>query len=202
MPNWCTTDYVAFGGKEDIEKLKKKLDDAFNTECRIKNDFGNWWLGNVLDLHGLDWKKFDCRGEITQLTEAEHDFYEEGKSHFMFQTWTAWGPCHEAFEAIKGIYPEVELYWLAEEPGCGFLETNDVSGIFHPERVKLRVTEPDGDIWEEYYSSEEELLETLNKAEKYSHDKCTTLQEFLDEMDRTYGEENPYEIDFVSIRGE
>jgi len=202
MPNWCTTDYIAFGEKVNVERLRIELDNAFDIECRIKNSFGNWWLGNILDLHGLDWKKFDCRGEITQLTEIEHDFYEEGKSHFMFQTWTAWDPCYGAFEAINNLYPDVELFWFAEEPGCGLLETNDVSGIFHPEKVKLRVTEPDGDIWEEYYSSEEELLKILNKAEKYLHGKCTTLQEFLDEMDRTYGEENPYEIDFVSIRGE
>lgn len=202
MPNWCTTDYVAFGGKEDIEKLRGKLNDAFNTECRIKNSFGNWWLGNILDLHGIDWHKYDCRGEITQLTEIEHDFYEEGKSHFMFQTWTAWEPCYGAFEAINNLYPDVELFWFAEEPGCGLLETNDVSGIFHPERVKLRVTEPDGDVWEEYYSSEEELLEILKKAEKDSSENFNNWHEFLDEMDCLYSGENPYEIDFVSIRGE
>jgi len=202
MPNWCITDYVAVGEKADIERLRKNLDDAFNTECRIENGFGNWWLGNILDLHGLDWQEYNCRGEVTQLSEIEYDFYEEGQSHFTFQTWTAWRPCYEALKAIEAIYPEVELYWFAEEPGCELLETNDLSGKYHPERVKLRVTESDGDVWEEYYSTEEELLEILNKAEKDSSENFNNWHEFLDEMDRTYGEENPYEIDFVSIRKE
>jgi len=202
MPNWCITDYVAVGEKADIERLRKNLDDAFNTECRIENGFGNWWLGNILDLHGLDWQEYNCRGEVTQLSEIEYDFYEEGQSHFTFQTWTAWRPCYEALKAIEAIYPEVELYWFAEEPGCELLETNDLSGKYHPERVKLRVTESDGDVWEEYYSTEEELLEILNKAEKDSSENFNNWHEFLDEMDRTYGEENPYEIDFVSVRKE
>ena len=201
MPNWCITDYVVFGDKDDIESLWKVIKNTFNTDCRVKNDFGNWWLGNILDLHGLDWQKYDCRGEITQFTEEgpEHNFYEDGKSHFMFQTSTAWKPCKGVFDSLKEFYPSVGFYYFAEEPGCDLLETNDVSGVFHPERIRLRITDPTGNTEEEYFSSEEEFLVAVNKIEKCPYGDYTAWWEFIDEMDCEYSGDSPYEIDFVKV---
>ena len=53
MPNWCTTSYVFRGDENEIKDLYDKLK-SFTSKKRISNEFGNFWLGNIVYRFGFD----------------------------------------------------------------------------------------------------------------------------------------------------
>ena len=53
MPNWCTTSYVFRGDENEIKDLYDKLK-SFTSKKRISNEFGNFWLGNIVNGFGFD----------------------------------------------------------------------------------------------------------------------------------------------------
>ena len=66
MPNWCDCTYKCVGDLKDVRSLYKALKyiDKRKTSI-IKNGFGKWWLGNLVERLDGDWTTFNCRGEIT-----------------------------------------------------------------------------------------------------------------------------------------
>lgn len=58
MPNWCSTDYYVVGSKKEVLDLNKKMERLENRKkSLVKNDFGNTWLGNLVNYLGGDWEK-------------------------------------------------------------------------------------------------------------------------------------------------
>ena len=53
MPNWSLTEYSITNKDQNLlETLKKGFDNAFQI-TKIKNDFGEKWLGNILSYLGM-----------------------------------------------------------------------------------------------------------------------------------------------------
>lgn len=119
MPNWCFTDYVFHGDKDEITKLYKTIFDA-TSKTFTKTDFGENWLGNVLYECGLENeidKGLRCRGEITYLGEIVKLDSTDNSYQLSLQTETAWNYMPKMWLAIiKSLeLKTVKFTFCAEE---------------------------------------------------------------------------------------
>ena len=59
MPNWASTKYAFHSTKEDVQDLKKKIDElnAMN-EPYVKNGFGRLWFGCLVNYLDGDYAAF------------------------------------------------------------------------------------------------------------------------------------------------
>lgn len=145
MPNWCYTSYVAVGEESEIRALYdnmvalKEMSDSL-----VDNGFGKTWLGNLVTRLGGDWNKVRCRGS--------YDNVEIEGNELRFTTESAWCEPYETIDFIKGVYPNIQFYYMAEEPGMRYFVTNDASGMYFQERYCF---ERPGVCESSYYSDAE-----------------------------------------------
>ncbi len=141
MPNWCITRYKCCSQGDEAQQLydiMKGLQDA--EVSRLPNGFGTNWLGNLVDALGADPKEVGCRGSWNDL-----QLYEDCLS---FYTETAWYRCTEVEDLIRETFPDLNIYFMCEEPGMAIYETNDSSGQYFPEEYIIEV---EGE--EDYYTA-------------------------------------------------
>lgn len=126
MPNWCDVEYKCVGDSKEVRLLHKALKyiDKRKTSI-IKNGFGKWWLGNLVDRLGGDWTTFDCRGKIT-------DYGLDGNV-LTINHYTAWCEQSRLRETIKQAFPSVKVYFRECEPEMNVYFTNDTTGMYFPE---------------------------------------------------------------------
>lgn len=151
MPNWCETTYKCVGEPKEVRSLYNaiKKNDKRKTP-RVKNGFGNLWLGCIIDQLGGDWNKYQCRGEIT--------YYEIEKDASMLTIYqeTAWCEQEGFRHFIQEKFPSIEVYFLEEEPGCEVYYTNSFE--YFPDRFYL-------DCYED-----PQYFETIEEVAKYVTD--------------------------------
>lgn len=164
MANWATTTYICVGDLKEVKSLHEILKDIDKSKTTIlKNDFGKWWLGNLVHKLGGDWEKYRCRGEIT-------DYYLNDNTLTINQT-TAWCEQEAVRKIIEEKYPSIKVYYLEEELGCGLYHTNDIHSLFFDESFLVVSYESF-----EYFQTIEELasyVENITKAKvKREFDAC------------------------------
>lgn len=130
VPNWCDVEYKCVGDPKEVRSLHKVLKymDKRTTSI-IKNDFGKWWLGNLVDRLGGDWTTFNCRGEITG--------YGLDGNVLMINHYTAWCEQSGVRETIERAFPSIKVYFRESEPGMDIYFTNDTTGMYFPEHYCL-----------------------------------------------------------------
>lgn len=136
MPNWCFTQMIFHGEKEEIDDLHNKIEEWTSKNYR-ENGFGHAWLGNILYGAGLGHKidsgtnQLRCRGDITYLGDVE-TFKHSSESTFNLDTDTAWAPmCLMWSEVINTQgYKTIGFSYCAEEPGLEVYEVYDPYGDF------------------------------------------------------------------------
>lgn len=183
MPNWCFTYYAAEGPKDQLQKLYDTMARvaSMSPPGLIENSFGSSWLGNLVMASGVDPLKqqnFRCRGEYYSV-----DLNQSG--YLTFDTMTAWCEADDTRHLIEQKFPGVHLYYISEEFGCGYWETNDLQGKYFPERYYFSAEDYDDAGDGNYYESLEELLEAVKKATGLSgmltFEECdAALQDFRD----------------------
>lgn len=179
MPNWCYTNYVAEGPKAQIKRLYDMMVcvKAMPSPGLVENGFGSSWLGNLVAAMGIDPEKFDgrCRGEY-------YDIEIISDTEIAFTTMTAWCEADDVRHLIENKYPGVKLWYISEEFGCNYWETNDIDGKYFTDRYYCRIDDTD----EETYFSD--LSEVVQKVEKYTGDTLLTYQDVEIALNR-YDEE-------------
>lgn len=150
MPNWCYTSYVAEGPKEQLQKLYDTMLSlaAMPPPGLLKNDFGSAWLGNLvmaLGLNPYEQNNFRCRGDYSNVELQPN-------GNLTFDTTTAWCEADDTRRLIEAKFPGVRLFYISEEFGCCYWETNDIDGKYFTERYYYR-NEEDDDADGPYYSS-------------------------------------------------
>jgi len=130
MPNWCWTDYIFHGSREDIDIFYKTLMNAKRNSVIGDYGFGRTWLGNVLAEVGLleivpdkksysghyvktpdDGKDYSCRGSFDLLDGYYDDEYPEdwsrnyrmdsrGNAMLSLTTTTAWDPMPNVWDRM------------------------------------------------------------------------------------------------------
>ena len=162
MPNWCYTSYAVEGPKEQLQKLSDLMDHVASMPQPglIKNDFGSSWLGNLVSALGIDplsQPELRCRGEYYNV-----DLNQLG--YMTFDTMTAWCEADGTRHLIEEKFPGVHLYFISEEFGCNYWETNDVEGKYFSERYYFRAENFDDENDGNYYETLPELIEAVEKA--------------------------------------
>ena len=162
MPNWCTTSYVFRGNENEIKDFYDKLK-SFTSKERIPNNFGNFWLGNIVDGFGFDYNEIPCRGRIDYFPEPE----DTDPDRLEFSTWTAWRPMIKMWdEIIAKFYPSLTYVLIAEEPGCDVYINTDIEGEDFTERFSVDFKLPPKYTYGSpngfYADCEENLIETFN----------------------------------------
>ncbi|KAA6302843.1 MAG: hypothetical protein EZS26_001013 [Candidatus Ordinivivax streblomastigis] len=122
MRNWCYTNYVIEGDKEEVADLMQKLKSLEDKDISpVKNDFGKLWLGNVVFLFGGDYEKIDCRGEFMNLER-------NNETSLIFDTCTAWVDKPEVWNFVCEKYKSLRYYFFAEASGICYYTSNDKEG--------------------------------------------------------------------------
>lgn len=155
MPNWCFTSCTITGDKKsvrDLYDIMKSLEDR--EETLVPNGFGKTWLGNLVTALGGDWNEVHCRGDWQDLRIDEYE------QVICLSIESAWSYPEELFDFIHEKCPGVDIYFQAEEPSMGIYVTNDVDGVFYPDRYTISYND---DI--DFYAMGEmqEFLEDLSK---------------------------------------
>lgn len=205
MPNWCTNHLVLVGDNKEINQLNDLLTELENKkESFIPNGFGVNWLGCLVNALGGNWEKIRCRGEwyghhIEDPSESLTNDPNKGELHIWIQY--AWCACEEVIKFLEQCYPNMQIYYYAEETGCEVYETNDIEGIYFPERYAMTYY-IEGDELEYDTQLFDTLEEALNwvsgiagvKVEKL--EDLETLNAKLEEIDE-FNYCNLHEINLV-----
>lgn len=186
MPNWCSTDIVFYGEREDIEKLREKLISVEDKDFDIKNDFGKKWLGFVLETFDISYEDAYCRGWINYISEI---FENEKGPHFFVQTEDAWGPMYEVWDAVlEKIEDPVKMEILAEEPGCGVYINTDTSGKFFDERYMINIlADTDEEVKRLCEGKDDDYVAFIN--ENLYENNFNTFEEVKNFVKKLIGEE-------------
>lgn len=75
MPNWCTTNYAVTGKETELKKFTDIVNSLPSRENVKENDFGKYWLGNLVHHLGGDIKKVSCRGVLNPDFEAQSSLF-------------------------------------------------------------------------------------------------------------------------------
>lgn len=158
MPNWCDTSYVIEGPKEDLEKIQNAIKNH-----KVRKNSADSWEGNILDELGIKFNEsnahmrgfIDWEGDLTVGDDyVTLNFYAQ----------EAWNKT-DFSRYLEDAFPEITIYWKAEEPGCGIYETNDDEGKYFPERYMIDYSiGANSDT--EYFTTEKEVIKYLRKISK------------------------------------
>lgn len=175
MPNLASTNYVFHSTKEDVQDLKKKIDElnAMSEPC-VKNGFGKLWFGCLVNYLGGDYDKVYCRGEI-----ISYEFHNDEALSLCCET--AWGETPEFRHFIESKYPGSKIYYQVEESGNLVYATNDRVGKYYPERYLLDMYDDN-----EYFCDLESVAKyvggTIGKEVKSDVEAIeTAIDEFMEE---------------------
>ena len=162
MPNRCYTSYAVEGPKEQLQKLSDLMNHVASMPRPglVENVFGSSWLGNLVSALGVDplsQPDLRCRGEYYNV-----DLNQSG--YLTFDTMTAWCEADGTRHLIEEKFPGVHLYFISEEFGCNYWETNDVEGKYFSERYYFRAENFDDENDGNYYDTLPELIEAVKKA--------------------------------------
>ena len=131
MANLCMVSYRCEGKKEQLDELNGVLKQLKgNRIAVVENDWGNLWLGCIIERLGGDWHDYRCRGAVT-------DFGFEKDGTLFIEQATAW--CEQ--EGFRGFleqrFPEVVVFYRQLESSLGYFSTNDAEGRCFSERFAL-----------------------------------------------------------------
>ncbi len=174
MPNWCSTSVKIVGEKESIDKIHAILDEMQNGEDPKTSDFGRMWLGELVKKLGGDIERVYCRGWI--------DWYDSNDEELSLSYESAWAPMFDVHNLIREKFPDVAVYYQAEEPGMIIYQTNSYD--YFPNRYYIRV---EGMDIEPYVEDLNELISIVKditgKSELKTFEDCKSAME-------TYTEEH------------
>ena len=166
------TSYTIVGEKKDVEKIHAAVE---NHPVKEKSDKD--WQGNILHALGVDYDALENRSMRGFLYDEDYlGDIGDGLAQLRMGFNEAW--CRTEFaEVLSELFPDISIWWMAEEPGCGIYQTNDAEGGFYPERYYVD-TCIDGDYQSEYFTTEEEAYEWLSQI---SDCKCKADVEAFNE---------------------
>ena len=189
MPNWCFTSYVVTGEEKEVCDLyEKMLSLEEREESLVENGFGKTWLGNLVTLLGGDWNTIYCRGDWSDLTK------DDDNGALRFDTETAWCDADETIVFLQEKYPNLEFYFIAEEPGMGYYATNDTAGEYFPQRYTVLPY----DSGEEYQYEEGEEQAFFDEITNLTGCKVNSFEE-VEKAVHEYNEQHEDEEIYVKI---
>lgn len=136
MPNWCTTNYVLKGKREDLQRFCDTVNACYARPDVQVNGFGKLWLANlyvafggkkeninsVRGLRGVldpDFESIPCFSGPDFIGEDGDRLAVEilpgGDAKIAFSVHTAWGISEWFNEMLAEQFPDVEVGWKATD---------------------------------------------------------------------------------------
>lgn len=200
MPNWCdTTYYCVSDKKEDIKELVNVLK-TLDIQSDIDNHGGDIYIRSVVSVLGGDYENLSLRGSVIGYDDL-------GDGVVMHQL-TAWSELSDFREFLEFRFPGMKIYYLADEPGNGFLETNDFLGQYITARYVLEIMDDRKkiELSRDYYSSLEEVIDDLETItgldypKHFSRNNVDNVRNFADIIESDLSsEENKVYVNFDKI---
>ena len=137
MANWCITNLVFHGEKEQLLELNRKIWTALEEEDeQAPSTIRRNWLGTVAKTFGLNPLEFRCRGSVFGLGVVDSDAEE---SFFFLNQEDAYAPNVEFWARIlkQGGYDRVQIEYSASAPETDLFLRSDRTGKFFPYPVVL-----------------------------------------------------------------
>lgn len=178
MPNWCDTTYKCVGGSNEVKELYNVLERINNSKKKEHlNILGSIFLDELITGLGYDYEKYPypCRGRITS--------YEYDNEILTIYQETAWCEQEGARRAIEEKFPSIKVYYLDEESGNDYYQTNDKSGDFFPDKYFL-----DGEDICEYFEDLDSLRDFLK--EKYNIETKDDINDVFEKIDLYVGDDD------------
>ena len=183
MPNWASVSYRIVGPKEILQKVYDAVQYPMIEEGSSED-----WEGNVLKTLKPDWKCPEgesIRGFIQYFDLQKSDECE----YIILDADEAWGlTCFH--EELSKIFPDLNIFYIVEEPGLEVYHTNDVEGVFFPERLYVDAC-IDNDYYSEYFQTEKDAYHYIAKITKGAIKSKDDLERF--------NKDNTNENDFISV---
>lgn len=141
MPNWCTTNYVVKGSKDDLCRLVKTL----NNMPQFENGFGKFWMGNLFGAFGMSRDEvlhshISCRGVVDPdfyavpcffgpRTDDSAKFSLDDNDVLRLSTTTAWSRSEDFEKLILKHFPSITLAWSSTDEFGNFHYTHNPEDI-------------------------------------------------------------------------
>ena len=156
MPNWCCTDYIIEGKKDNLDKIYEAIQNH-----SVKEGSNEDWEGNILETLGIDYTNHFIRGLI-----EDSNLSDDSISIYAMEAWAR----TDFAELLMSKFPDIEIYWKAEEPGLAIYETNDSKGKYFPDRYYIEVAKND-DYNSEYFETKEDAYNWIKEMTGYKTDE-------------------------------
>lgn len=209
MPNWCITDVTFISeNKNELKRLYDNLIKLYDIPCPVKNDFGNWWFGNIAIFHNLSLENLRCRGKIAYVDE----FYLDDNC-FRILTETAWEPLSEFWDKILEQYNNIKYVYMSEEPGAELYINSDTSGLIYPDRFKLdiycedyaKIKKAFPNIYNgvcpgfiEFFKNADELINYMQELTGQHFNEVEDILSFIDDINKKDNSYSVYVHEFES----
>ena len=151
MANCCLNTIRIEGPEADLLLLKQRI----NAVRKEKNKKG-WDLYRLLLRLGVQEETAaaaDCRDDFTGGDAT----IEDGVLHL--DTESAWSFADEGWELLRTMFPEIDVYYLAEEPANGVFVTNDIARKYFKSIYYLDFSEDGEESQTEYFDDEKSLVD-------------------------------------------
>lgn len=181
MANMAEVSYKLVGDKKQVKTIYKTLRYMEKRKTPVeKNGWGKLWLGCLISKLGGDWEKYSCRGEILD--------FDYDKEVLTINMETAWTEQNGVRVFLQQTFPNIQIYYIEEEPGCDIFQTNDSDGFYFPERYFLDSMGDDSD----YYETIEQVASAVSQI---IGRKIESTEEAIEEALDQYNEDHEEDED-------
>lgn len=156
MANWAYTSYAIEGPKETLKIIKEAIKKHPVEEGSSEN-----WEGNVLKALNIEWKPYKA-GEGGYYMRG---FIDDGpwwdRRALRFTAEEAW-EITDFYKVLEDNFPTIKVYWSVEEPDSEIYATNDIRGVYFPDRFFVD-TCIKGNYQSDYFITKEDVYTWLAK---------------------------------------
>lgn len=152
MANWASTSYAIEGGKEELNKLYELIDGFMKHKLEpVAEKASNSWEGNIVKSLGATEEQMNqnyLRGFIED--------YDLCDNVLCIHAEEAWG-ASDFRHVLRQLMPNLNIYFIVEEPGCEVYATNDENGKYFSDRYYVDAY-VNGNYESDYFKTEERAM--------------------------------------------
>lgn len=174
MANWCMTHFVVeCNEKQKLQRICDVIEKCNGRPKPLIEGSSRSWTGNIFKELGLKYESERCFWNESYFADDALHIFEES-------AWSRGSSMRQLVEQMNDPDNDLVVYFRSEECGCEIYETNDVEGVYFPERYILDTSE-DG---VKYYTNFEDLCAEVNGFfdKVYDFKGVDDIQEWLDDM--------------------
>lgn len=204
MANYCSNSFTYYSDNQgQILNLYLRIQGAVEALGDMGGNTDAKPLLAELGVEPETIERLDGRTSINYLGLLVEDGKPVG---VQFDAESAWSPCDDFAEILlRAIYPgggDIEMVYIAEEPGCEIYVNTDVDHRFYKTVLVMDVKA--GKLEDRYYYDVDELDEAFDMVEKLTGCKLGELSDLddskiMEKVNAGFRKKYPDEDEYLSI---